>query len=328
VGAGLILSGLTLYLAVKNVAIREVSGVVSRAEVVFILLALASTVGTHLLKVVRWRFLIGPPGEKVASSKILTSYLAGQMLNILFPARVGEISRVYVVGELGPGKAYIIGTIVVEKVLDTVSYALLIIWTLLLYPLPDWIGGSGWTFAFLTLALTLGFTWMILRREVLVGWLESLMGRLPQAIRVFGVDQIHKGFASLEVLKSWKNLLILAGLTALAWGSATLTNYLTLSSIGIHLPMQASVVVLIVLQAGISLPSSPGKIGLFEYACVIALALFQVDQAHAFSFGLLLHGLVFLPVILAGLAAFWWLGLGGKSLTQTQINESPERDFG
>ena len=49
--------------------------------------------GAHSLKVVRWRFLIGAPGKKVASSKILTSYLAGQMLNILFPARVGEISR-------------------------------------------------------------------------------------------------------------------------------------------------------------------------------------------------------------------------------------------
>jgi len=63
------------------------------------------------------------------------------------------------------------------------------------------------------------------------------------------------------------------------------------------------------LQAGISLPAIPGTIGLFEYICILALSFFNIDPSTALSYGLLLHAVVLLPPLLAGMISFWVLGL-------------------
>jgi hypothetical protein len=50
--------------------------------------------------------------------------------------------------------------------------------------------------------------------------------------------------------------------------------------------------VLVVLQGGVSVPSTPGKIGVFQYLCVFALGVFGVSPAVSFSYGLVLYALV------------------------------------
>ena len=42
--------------------------------------------------------------------------------------------------------------------------------------------------------------------------------------------------------------------------------------------------------------------------------IFGIEQAQALSFGIVLHAIVFLPVIISGLISFWLLGAGeGRS---------------
>jgi uncharacterized membrane protein YbhN (UPF0104 family) len=72
-----------------------------------------------------------------------------------------------------------------------------------------------------------------------------------------------------------------------------------------------------VLMAGISLPSAPGRIGIFEYSCILALSIFGIRQAQALSYGILLHAVVLLPTTLLGLLAF--LRLGVKYGPQTPL---------
>ena len=42
--------------------------------------------------------------------------------------------------------------------------------------------------------------------------------------------------------------------------------------------------VLVVLQVGITLPSVPGRIGVFEYLCILSLAVFGVAQQGVGAF--------------------------------------------
>jgi hypothetical protein len=59
--------------------------------------------------------------------------------------------------------------------------------------------------------------------------------------------------------------------------------------------------VLAFLGLGVSLPSSPGFIGVIQAATVLALALFGVPRTEALSFSLLLHASQFFPVTIIGL---------------------------
>jgi glycosyltransferase 2 family protein len=64
--------------------------------------------------------------------------------------------------------------------------------------------------------------------------------------------------------------------------------------------MTAALCVIAFIGLGVSLPSSPGFIGVIQAATVLALSFFHVGKADALGFSLLLHASQFLPVTLWG----------------------------
>jgi uncharacterized membrane protein YbhN (UPF0104 family) len=119
---------------------------------------------------------------------------------------------------------------------------------------------------------------------------------------------IHSVLSSLGILQDHRGLFGLSFWSVVIWGTAVLTNHLTLLAFGINLPLTASLLILISLQVGITLPSAPGRVGIFEYICVLALSLFGVERHIALGYGFLLHGIVFLPTTLISLSFIPLLG--------------------
>jgi uncharacterized membrane protein YbhN (UPF0104 family) len=142
--------------------------------------------------------------------------------------------------------------------------------------------------------------------------IEVILRWLPVQIRNWLHPRLRAGYASLEIVRRRRDFSKLVFWSVIVWGTALLTNHLTLLAFGIRLPFTASLLILIGLQAGISIPSVPGRIGIFEYICVLALTVFDVEQILSVSYGILLHTIVLIPSTLLGLVAFWLLGLIGK----------------
>jgi uncharacterized membrane protein YbhN (UPF0104 family) len=69
----------------------------------------------------------------------------------------------------------------------------------------------------------------------------------------------------------------------------------------LDLPLSASFAVLAFMGLGVSLPSSPGYVGVIQAATVLALALFSVPRADALSFSLIFHAAQYFPVTAYGL---------------------------
>ena len=69
----------------------------------------------------------------------------------------------------------------------------------------------------------------------------------------------------------------------------------------LELPVAAAWTVMAFLGLGVSLPSSPGFVGVIQAAVVLALALFGVPRTEALSFSLLLHASQYIPITLYGL---------------------------
>ncbi len=72
--------------------------------------------------------------------------------------------------------------------------------------------------------------------------------------------------------------------------------------------------VLAVLQGGVAVPSTPGKIGVFHYLCILALSIFGVPAAVGLGYGLILHVLV-----IGGISAWAALALWQRSLNLRQL---------
>jgi glycosyltransferase 2 family protein len=310
-GLGIAASVVALYLALQDVSLGEVRVALAQANAGWIGLALASVAVNTLAKAIRWQVLLGPAGKKIGVGRALVALLIGQMLNTLLPARVGDLTRAYQVGSQGAGRTFTLATVMVEKILDLLSYAFLFVFLIFLIPLPGWVSDSGYGFVGVTVFVALAVFVATYQQAAIVRLVEWGARILPEQSRVWVTSRLRAALASLDVLQSHSDLFRLAFWSALAWATAVLNNHLVLLALGLHLPLAASLLTLIALQAGISIPSAPGRIGIFEYICMLALAVFGVDQAVAFGYGLVLHAVVLLPTTLIGLV-FWLWGIGGS----------------
>jgi uncharacterized protein (TIRG00374 family) len=307
-GLGVAVSAGSLYLAAREVDLREVWDSLTQVNLMWVTLALVSVATNMLGRTLRWRLLLGDAGCEIPLSKLLVSLLLGMMLNMLLPARVGDVSRAYAVGGLGPGRTYTLGTVALEKILDLFAFAVLFLALLVLMPLPDWVDSSAYTLAALALVFLLLLALLTYQRVRVKSLLERVAQWFPEQMSKWIIERMRLGLASLDVLETRRALIQLAFWSTVVWGTGLLTNHLTLLALQIQLPLTASLLILVVLQFGISIPSVPGRIGVFEYLCVLALSVFGVAQSLGLTYGILLHFLSVFPMILSGPLSVWILG--------------------
>jgi hypothetical protein len=81
-----------------------------------------------------------------------------------------------------------------------------------------------------------------------------------------------------------------------------ISNYFVLLALGFdHLPLEASFVVLVVVSLMISIPSSPGYVGVFHWAVQISLRIYGLNDGEALAVAIVLHAAQYIPITLIGL---------------------------
>ncbi|MGD8752011.1 MAG: lysylphosphatidylglycerol synthase transmembrane domain-containing protein, partial [Anaerolineales bacterium] len=318
IALALLVSVLSLYFATRRVDFSQVLSTLSNAKFNYIYLALIFISINHLSKAFRWRLLIQPDGKQLNYWNIFSALMVGQMLNYFFPVRVGDLGRAYVIGGMGPGRSYTLGTVLLEKFLDLIMYVILFLISVLMIPLPTWISRPAFILIVITLLISIVVIIIGFYRNSVKNWVKKFTGRLSErgSVRYLG-RQLDIGTSSFEILKNYRILAKLVLWSLAIWISSLMINHVTLRALDLKLPLIASILVLVTLQAGIAIPSVPGRIGVFEFICVATLMFLGVDETLAFSFGILLHALVMFPVVLAGTLLFWVLGLSSERIGYT-----------
>ncbi|MDQ4077220.1 MAG: flippase-like domain-containing protein [Chloroflexota bacterium] len=122
---GTLLTFVAVYFLYQEVDVREVWAILWQANGWFIGFAVISMGIQTVSKTIRWQVLLGKARHSVTFSQVLSVLLIGQMLNTFIPMRVGDLARVHLLGIQGPGRSHTLGTIVLEKSVDMLCYALL-----------------------------------------------------------------------------------------------------------------------------------------------------------------------------------------------------------
>jgi uncharacterized protein (TIRG00374 family) len=306
-GVGLALGVLLLALAFRGVDPSSLMAALAKTDPTLVILALATVAATMGAKAHRWGLLFYPSHRDLRFGRLLSALLIGQMMNSLLPARLGELARAYLIGETeGQHKLFALGTIVVEKLLDGLMLLLLLALLFLLMPLPDWLRIPGATTGLALAGLLAAILLLTGQRERILGAMDRLCQLVPFLER-FGLRQrlavLADGLSSLRATDV--NTRLLAWSVGI-WVLAALTNYLTLLALRIEAPLLlASLFVLVVIHIGLVIPSSPARIGVFHYLCVLSLSVFGVEGSLALAYGFVLHFIVVLPIIFVGLFFLW-----------------------
>lgn len=300
---GIALGLFFLYLALRDVPLGEVRDALVQASPAWIALALAGVAFNNFAKVWRWQVLLAERSIHVPFSLGLRATLIGQMLNYVLPARTGDLSRAYLVGIQGTGTVYALGTIALEKVFDTLLYGLLFLVTALLFPLPGWLNRSGGTLLAVAALMTAAALFLARYPEALFNLGLRITRLLPESLRSRIEPRLRDALETLGVIRDGHALFSLILWSLFIWFTAVFPNWALLRALDLPGSWLAAMTVLLVLQAVVSLPGVPGRVGVFQYACILALGLFGVDDTAAFSYGVLLQTVAVLPLVIGGVVS-------------------------
>lgn len=297
--AGLALSaGLVAYL-LWTVDLAEVGRLLRRADPGWTALGAALAVVGLWVRARRWRYLF-PPGSNPPG--LLPAIMIGYMVNNILPLRAGEVVRVYVVGRRWRGRFWTaLGTLVVERVMDSSAIVFILGVLVLLIPVP---AVFRWT-ALTVLAVDVA---AVAALGVLAGapaWCRRVLGRLLARWPAAG-RRVERGLdtfvAGLDGVRARRHLAPLLAWTGLVWLVPALAAWSVLRALELATPLTAGWTVLAFVGLGVSIPSAPGYVGVFHYAAVLAVEIFGVPRPAAVGYALLFHATQYIPVTLVGWA--------------------------
>jgi len=298
--AGLMITALALWLSFRKLDWSLLFASFSRINILWVSLAVGNVIFSVYALGWRWRILLDPK-DRLPMKSLFRLNILSQYVNIIAPGRVGEIFRSYLGSrESTISAAYLMGTVAIEKMFDFLIFAWLWISVPALFVLSDHVRGS--IFALLVSVLLVFLLVLFIWRPQIGLKIISFFTRpFPKTIRPHLISFFERASEAFLPLKRMKSLLAVIGLTLGLVLDQVLTNLLLFKAFHLQLSFWAAIFLLLAVQVGNIPPSAPGKIGIFEYAVILALAVFDVPKSQALSFGILLHVVAFLPKILLGM---------------------------
>jgi uncharacterized protein (TIRG00374 family) len=311
--AGIVVSVVFGWLAVRGLDFHEVRGAIGRADPWWILAAVAVSLIGVTMRSERWRALF-PRASRPRPVPTFWASQVGLLANNVLPVRAGELVRVLsLCRESGLRRTAVLATVGVERVFDLAVIAVL---QLAVAPqLPE---------AAVTRRFTLLAVLILVVSVLVVGILAvaparrvagQFLTRLP-GLRSRGgvlIDSLRTGLAALRD----RELAAVALLWTLAsWIVLAFAGWCVLQAFDLDLPWHAALFLLVAVTFAQAVPASAGSVGVFELAARSALVAYGVPPAVALSAGLVLHAVSSLPFIALGAVGMARLGVSGAELAR------------
>jgi hypothetical protein len=284
----------------------------------YLLPALVLNISMLLLRARRWELILNSTPDRsrdIGFKKVFGVLTIGYLANQIFPAPSGEVARAVVISRRHElKKVHVLSTIVVERVLDTLALAPVILFVVVLIPLPEWLE---------RLLFLLGLTMSVLavagvivhsQRDHLLQAGEALIRRLGESTQGRLLAFRESFGEGMHILRDIRGLTAVYGYSVGAW--VLQVAVMEMVSRALHHPLNLGLAVLIVLLANVGtlLPLGPGNIGTFQALTITTLAIFRVKPEVSLSLSLVYQAVQFLPVAVLGLYALWSRGLSMKTV--------------
>jgi len=297
---GIVLGIVLIYFSVRGINFNETITHLKKIHLGYAALSLFFIVLMQALRSYRWGVILRPL-EKISQFTLFAVTSVGFLAIAAIPARIGELARPYLIAKKSSIKmSSALGTVVVERVLDSLAVLTITVAVLILQDLPSWMIKSGILFFIVTMLMIACIIGLIWRRETAVKIIDRILRLLPGKLAQKVNNVIHHFIDGFQVITDVKRLLYLLFLSAVVWLVDVAAIYTLLLAFGFNLPVLAAFVVMVILIAGIAIPTAPGFIGNWHYACILGLSLFGIAKPEAFSFALVYHFLSMIVLIVLG----------------------------
>ena len=266
---------------------RQVIAAIKEINLIWILAVIVLLLISLITRAAAWRVILQ---ERISLWQSFLIVNAGYFVNTVLPFRMGEITRAFLLVPAGFTFWEAFPAIVLERMFD-VLFAV----GLFLIGLPFALGfAQGPLYAYLTgglVLIALFMLYLLVRyKSAVFSWFES--GSVPWAAKKeWIIEKLRFMVSGLLILNNPTQFLKTFISMTLSWGIALIYQYILLRAFIPDAQLIFAVFTLGALALGVSVPSTPGNIGLYEASITLALTAFGVDRSLAFTYALTSHGL-------------------------------------
>jgi uncharacterized protein (TIRG00374 family) len=295
------LAAVLLYWSLRGIDWRRVWVAVENARWGFVLAGAAMTVLAFFLRSIRWRLLLNLEDPNLGIATTFWATMAGYMGNNFLPARGGELMRVLLIHRRSTlSKTYIVTAALTERIVDAV--ALVLIGSVVLVqvtPKPPWMDAVSRIMAL----AAFGGGLLIAVLPYLEPWLFPLLRKvplLPESWRERLLELFSQVLRGLRGFHKPQVLFTFLGFTAVVWTIDALGAWIGTRGYDIHISFPVGLLLITGLGLGSALPSTPGNVGIYQFAAVSVLTPFGVGRNEALAYIIVGQALGYLAVLALG----------------------------
>jgi uncharacterized membrane protein YbhN (UPF0104 family) len=247
----------------------------------WVIVAIALNLLSVVVRALAWttviRSAMKPPHP--APRLVFSAFSVGLFANAVLPGRIGELARVAVLTRKMPTRkgawATLVGTVFAHRVFDVVPVVLLVVFVVATANIPTSARASLIAAICIGIAL-FAFAFISARRPQEPAPLEG-RGRAGRLIAM-----ARQG---LGVMRSPIGTAVAVCFQIAGWVCQLFAVYTAMRAFGIHSPLPAAGVVLLLMNVVTIFPFWPGNVGLVQVAIASALAGYGVAYARGIAYG-------------------------------------------
>ena len=272
---------------------RAAAAAVRRADMILLIVALLLNQLSLIMKGVRWWVFLRPLGVHSLPMVLRATY-AGASLNNLLVAQAGEGARVVLVSRAsGVSSACVAAALALERVLDAVTYLVLLV-------LAGWMLHLPPVIARYRTAASLGLMAAVVALTVL-GTRTPRRRSRPRERRASRLRSYRDRFvSSVSHIASPSRLGVAMLLSLNAWALQVATYHLVARAAHLPISLAGSVSAMLAIGFSFLLRATPGNIGIFQVVYALTARSFGIAEAPAVAVALLIQSVQVLPTVLLG----------------------------
>ena len=289
---GVIISMAGIYWAFKDFQFLDFKESIHQVDLLYLVLATLFLWGSVWLRGLRWKWLFKQNDSPTISS-LYRAELIGYFGNNVLPLRLGELLRSYIISnECSLSKSFVFGTVLLERLMDTLVLASFALLLLLTYPLEEAIRGYimwGGIISFVVIAI-----FLIVLNHIQIFQTENKILTIIKKV-LDGLSSIRKEMVIPVIISS-----------LLIWCIYLLDVYLMQKAFQFNLSWSQTLTVLVISSLALSIPSAPGMIGTFHAAVKYTMVdLFAFSANDGNSFAILMHAYGY--ILFTSLGAYYFM---------------------
>jgi glycosyltransferase 2 family protein len=305
----IVLVGGSLYFSMWKVNLAELAASFRQANYWIACSLLAITVFSHWARAWRWKTILAHIHPGARMPRLFAGVMVGYFMNNVIP-RSGEFARPYVTAHNDPDTNFpsLLGTIVVERFIDSIALLLIVAGVLLLDDtlLDGFEQFKGAVRALLYPAIGLGVLFILIAPSALGVRLARFFTRpLPARFRGRVMDIFLKLQTGFSALRSTRQLALVVAQTAVIYASYLLPLYVMFfafpSGRAAGPSVFAAAKLLALTAMATAVAPTPGAFGVFHVTARIAVMnILHFTYADAVAYAALTHFMPFIVAVLLG----------------------------